>query len=817
MIDANAQVDLIERSENFYNSRRRRMMRIALPLGFVGVILLAVLAVTVHSYRINRRAAMSLSQDVLRNLRQRVASEVIAYLSPAEDMVRLAEELAARQERLIDLHGPLQDVAMQILRTHRQLAMLNLADTDGQFLMPKKMPDGSIDTKLIRRDGESIELVWTRRDPEDHITAVEPGPFDGYDPRTRPWYQGAVQEGGLTWTDVYILFTDRKPGITASIPVHDNGGELRGVVGIDIELDSLCRFLSELSIGESGRALILHRDGRLVAHPDLEKMMRFDQSSARVRSVKELDDSALNRAFSRYQVEGVGWRELEVDGETYIALIDPLAGAAGGDWLVCVIVPERDFVGFVARNHKQSMLLSLSVVAVAAALAGLLVVQGLRADRAAQRVLLQQRQLEQQTAVLTQLASDPALKDRDDAAVLQRLTRLVCDAMPARRVSVWRLDAKQRRLVCEDAYDQVSGGHTHGIELDHAEFPTLCEAVEHREDLQSTDATSHSILQRLAEHYLKPQGCGSLLAITFGPSGRPAGSLWFEDEPMRSDWTPQELAFAHSVGALLASRFAVPAPPRGDDTDVVQRREDVEVKTDTDMPVAAPPATMFEPRAPQGRTGRPVEPSSGAPAMMARGLFTRRMRERGIELTQSGELCEQATVMVIRFSDDLSMIERAPADPQRTLADYLLCHLGELAESHGLATPMLLGDTIQCVAGWHNGQEDHAAVIADIALAFAGECSRAFSEMDQPMCMRIGIDTGAVVAGEIGRDHRAYHVWGEAPRTAAALAALGMEGAIQVSEETYRLIRADFLFQPRGTYFLDGVGLLRAYLLTSRL
>src|SRR5262249_62038585 len=98
----------------------------------------------------------------------------------------------------------------------------------------------------------------------------------------------------------------------------------------------------------------------------------------------------------------------------------------------------------------------------ASLLAGLLVVQGLRADRNAQLVLERQQQLEAQSRAFSALASQATLFDPEDADSLVQLTAIASGTVGVRRVSLWRLVDGGEWLVCDNCYDRESDGDTQG-------------------------------------------------------------------------------------------------------------------------------------------------------------------------------------------------------------------------------------------------------------------------------------------------------------------------------------------------------------------
>ena len=94
-----------------------------------------------------------------------------------------------------------------------------------------------------------------------------------YDPRIRPWYQGAIHADDFHWADVYLFASTQKPGITVSVPIFDDTKQLRGVCGIDIDLSAFSRFLQGIEIGKEGFAYIFeNKKGYVIAHPGLVQL-----------------------------------------------------------------------------------------------------------------------------------------------------------------------------------------------------------------------------------------------------------------------------------------------------------------------------------------------------------------------------------------------------------------------------------------------------------------------------------------------------------------------------------------------------------------
>ena len=231
MLRARELVDISQDTRTRRQRLRRRFTRVAIPVGCLVLMIASIAFIAIYSYRNNRQDVLALTDELLKTLQRQIAAEVENYLSPASDMVKLAANIVKDPSMGINSRSQIEPLAIQILKNYPQLTIFSIADVKGNFIMPKKMPDGSIDTKIIDFTGNIRQVQWIRRDAAGTVVAEERVTNDTYDARTRPWYIGAVEARGLFWTDVYIFFSDQKPGVTAAMPVIDDNGQLLGVLG----------------------------------------------------------------------------------------------------------------------------------------------------------------------------------------------------------------------------------------------------------------------------------------------------------------------------------------------------------------------------------------------------------------------------------------------------------------------------------------------------------------------------------------------------------------------------------------------------------
>lgn len=140
-----------------------------------------------------------------------------------------------------------------------------------------------------------------------------------------------------------------------------------------------------------------------------------------------------------------------------------------------------------------------------------------------------------------------------------------------------------------------------------------------------------------------------------------------------------------------------------------------------------------------------------------------------------------------------------------------------LAEKAGLEKIKIIGDAYMVAGGIHSHHSDHAEAIAQLAFAFQEQMERVNDLYNTSIRIRIGINTGPLVAGVIGRKTFAYDVWGETVNTACRLESTGLPGAIQVSESTYRRLKDKFKFEVEHPVDMKGHGTLTAYWLVPEM
>jgi adenylate cyclase len=144
------------------------------------------------------------------------------------------------------------------------------------------------------------------------------------------------------------------------------------------------------------------------------------------------------------------------------------------------------------------------------------------------------------------------------------------------------------------------------------------------------------------------------------------------------------------------------------------------------------------------------------------------------------------------------------------LLNEIFSYFDDLVEKYDVEKIKTIGDCYMVASGVPRPRRDHAQVLAHLALDM-----RQFVNQSRfgahKISLRIGINSGPVVAGVIGHKKFIYDLWGDAVNTASRMESHGSEGTIQITRATYELIKDDFVCEPRGTVYVKGKGEMEAW------
>jgi class 3 adenylate cyclase len=185
-----------------------------------------------------------------------------------------------------------------------------------------------------------------------------------------------------------------------------------------------------------------------------------------------------------------------------------------------------------------------------------------------------------------------------------------------------------------------------------------------------------------------------------------------------------------------------------------------------------------------------------------------------------GLIADSFAEVTVLFADIVDFTPQAGSLAPETLVAWLnevFSAFDLLVEEHGVEKVKTIGDAYMVVAGLPTPRPDHAAAIAELALNMQEALAGITTPDGKPALLRIGINTGPVVAGVVGTKKFLYDLWGDAVNLASRMESQGVAGAIQASEATYLRLCEHYTWAERGLMPIKGKGELRTYLLLGRI
>lgn len=182
-------------------------------------------------------------------------------------------------------------------------------------------------------------------------------------------------------------------------------------------------------------------------------------------------------------------------------------------------------------------------------------------------------------------------------------------------------------------------------------------------------------------------------------------------------------------------------------------------------------------------------------------------------------IAERFEAVSILFADVVGftpLSAAVDAEEMVNLLNEIYTHFDNVVERHGLEKIRTMGDGYMVASGVPTPRPDHARALATAALEMMAFLDTWQSPHAADIRFRMGMNSGPVLAGVIGRKKFSYDVWGDPVNVASRMESHGEPGRIQVGRDTYELLRDDFFFEPRGMIPIKGKGLMETWYLVGR-
>lgn len=174
---------------------------------------------------------------------------------------------------------------------------------------------------------------------------------------------------------------------------------------------------------------------------------------------------------------------------------------------------------------------------------------------------------------------------------------------------------------------------------------------------------------------------------------------------------------------------------------------------------------------------------------------------------------DEATIIFADIVGFTAMSERLEAEEIVAILNKLFSEFDTIGMDLNIEKIKTIGDAYMAASGVPDIKEDHADRMMQMALKMLAITKKVSKESNQAFDLRIGIATGPITAGVIGKAKFAYDVWSSTVNLAARLESNGKPGHIHVSDETYRCLKTEYAFEPAPPSNLKGIGTVKSWIL----
>ncbi|MDB5874050.1 MAG: hypothetical protein JWQ07_3492 [Ramlibacter sp.] len=355
-------------------SRRGALrLRPSIVMLFIAMVLPVFAAAIWVGYVSNDRMARDTADKTVERARLETIAQTEALLNPIASLVRVSARLAAEQPDFYRSDKALAPL-LEVVGHSANISSVYIGFSDGSYRMALRVPKGLRIQNTAPPEGTQFAGRWLDRrgagKAVDRYTFLDGkkapiGSLDVpalYDPRVRPWFKDAVEKRDLVISNPYIYATTGLPGITVATPFYA-GGQLAGVLAVDILLDSLSQYLKTRPVSAHSTSLIVDSDGLIVAHPDSKQALKREASGGLTRvKLTELSDPLPALAFAMRGEQKRDRFTFSHGGEEYVALFSPFPPEFGKSWEVAIVAPLEDFLGEWKTNNQKLLVFGLAAI-----------------------------------------------------------------------------------------------------------------------------------------------------------------------------------------------------------------------------------------------------------------------------------------------------------------------------------------------------------------------------------------------------------------------------------------------------------------------
>ncbi len=300
-----------------------------------------------------------LTNSIIQRTTDETVQELTTFFDPVINSLHVSQEWG--RASMLETTDPskLNPQFIPVLKNNHQISSMLIANTNGlEYMLLRE--DSTWLNRVVQYKGSKQIITRYRWKYNNEMNIVNRQSWldsNPYDPRKRPWFIGGLKskENEISWTQPYIFFTTKDPGITVSMNwQHLADTTIRSVIALDVLLIDISAYTTKLEIGKNGRAFIMTSDNKIIGLPkdsrfiNADSLKKFVLSDYNSLNITELT-SAVNLWTDKSKTS-LPFR-FELDKKDWWAGIHSFKLGNDNFFFIGVVVPEEDFMSEVNRTR----------------------------------------------------------------------------------------------------------------------------------------------------------------------------------------------------------------------------------------------------------------------------------------------------------------------------------------------------------------------------------------------------------------------------------------------------------------------------------
>ena len=349
-------------------SYRHLSLQNIITLPFLLQIFVTVGLVGYFSWRNGEQAVNNVTRQLRSEVTAGVKQHLTDYLKTPHTIVRLKQNSIKTSQLDISNFDKTQQDFWLTIQLFDTVRAIYVGDETGKFRYSKQ-ERGNFYSKEVISPPERKTYLLDNLGQKQELVVV-----DKYNPTMRPWYINTLKTQANNWSEIYT-FTGGELGITAAGLLQDSQGNTQGIVGVDLILSGIDRFLRQIEISKNGQIFILERNGFLVATSTSELPFTYNHKTKKEERLQAIKSNSIlvrqttahiDRHFrSLDNVTSAVQLEYQLENKTQLVQVVPYQDGLGLDWLIVVVMPEADFMGQIMANNLNTIWLCSIAIAIA--------------------------------------------------------------------------------------------------------------------------------------------------------------------------------------------------------------------------------------------------------------------------------------------------------------------------------------------------------------------------------------------------------------------------------------------------------------------